>query len=158
MCSQIDSQIDKHYGGRIVAADSARRCGFSLVELMAVIVIIGLLSGIVTISVRTFLIKSKQNIAKLEISKLSTALESFYVAYDRYPTNQEGLEILTEESDEFPDALFSVIPTDPWNYPYEYISPGRNTPYEIICYGADHREGGSGGDKDLISSELIGQK
>jgi general secretion pathway protein G len=127
------------------------RSAFSLVELMVVIVIIGLLSGVVTISVRSYLIRSKQNIAKLEISKICSSLETFYITYDRYPTNQEGLEVLAEKSDEFPDGLLPFIPDDPWRNRYEYVSPGRTMAYEVVCYGADNREGGSGADMDMTS-------
>lgn len=127
------------------------RAAFSLVELMVVIVIIGLLSGVVTISVRSYIMRSKQNIAKLEISKICGALETFYTTYDRYPTSQEGLATLSEPSTEFPEGLLTFIPNDPWGNSYEYISPGRSTPYEVLCYGADHREGGSGADTDLTS-------
>lgn len=131
--------------------------GFSLVELMVVIVIIGLLSGVVTISVRSYLIRSKQNVARLEISKICSALETFYTTYDRYPSSQEGLTVLAEGSDEFPDGILTFVPKDPWDQPYEYVSPGRIGPYEVICYGADHREGGSGADRDLTSAELAAE-
>jgi general secretion pathway protein G len=127
-----------------------------LVELMVVIVIIGLLASVVTFSVRTYLITSKQNIAKVQISKFAQAIETFYTTYDRYPSNEEGLEVLTEESDELAAGLFSSIPDDPWGNRYEYISPGRTEPFEIICYGADNREGGAGADKDIRSDELGG--
>lgn len=132
------------------------RQGFSLVELMVVIVIIGLLSGVVTISVRSYLIASKQNIARLEISKICSSLETFYITFDRYPTSQEGLAVLTEKTDDFPEGLLTRIPDDPWRNEYEYVSPGRASAYEVICYGADNREGGTGADKDIISSELSG--
>lgn len=132
------------------------RAGFSLVELMVVIVIIGLLSGVVTISVRSYLIASKQNVAKLEISKICSALETFYITFDRYPTSQEGLAVLAEKTDDFPEGLLPRIPNDPWRNAYEYVSPGKNSAYEVICYGADSREGGAGADKDIISSELAG--
>ncbi len=131
------------------------RCGFSLVELMVVIVIIGMLASVVTFSVRSYLIRSKQNVAKLEISKMSQALETFYSNYDRYPTNEEGLAILAAPSDDFPDGLLSFIPEDPWGHGYEYVSPGRTQAFDIVSYGADHREGGSGADKDLRSDEIM---
>jgi len=131
-----------------------RRSGFSLVELMVVIVIIGLLAGVTTISVRSYMIRSKQNITKLEISKVANALDTFYSEFGRYPTNEEGLEALVEESDRFPDGLLNKLPKDAWGYPFEYHCPGRSDPFEVICYGADHREGGSGGDTDISSEQL----
>lgn len=130
------------------------RAGFSLVELMVVIVIIGLLAGVVTFSVRTQMIRSKQNIAKVEISKMMQAMESFYADNDRYPTNEEGLKTLVEETEQYPAGLLSKISDDPWGNPYEYHSPGRDAAFDIISYGADHREGGSGADKDIRSDEI----
>ena len=135
--------------------NSYRNGGFSLVELMVVIVIIGLLAGVVTFSVRSYLTLSKQNVAKLEISKMAQALETFYTSRDRYPTNEEGLAILTQPSEDFSNGLLTFLADDPWGYPYEYVSPGRTAAYEIISYGADHREGGAGADKDIRSDELM---
>lgn len=132
----------------------AHRTGFSLVELMVVIVIIGLLASVVTFSVRSYLIRSKQNVARLEISKISQALETFYAGYDRYPTTEEGIAILASPLEEYPEGLLSFIPDDPWGNAYEYVSPGRTNAYDIICYGADHREGGQGADKDIRSDEI----
>ncbi|HXY33207.1 MAG TPA: type II secretion system major pseudopilin GspG [Planctomycetaceae bacterium] len=132
----------------------ARRSAFSLVELMVVIVIMGLLAGVATISVRTYLIRGKQNVARLEISKICQAIDTFYGQFDRYPTPDEGIAILATKSDAFPDGLLSKPPIDPWGHPYEYLVPGRSGPYEVICYGADHREGGSGADADISSSDL----
>lgn len=131
-----------------------RRAAFSLVELMVVIVIIGLLASVVTFSVRSYLIRSKQNVAKLEISKMSQAIETFYTSFDRYPTNEEGLAVLAAELEEYPDGLLSFVPDDPWGHAYEYVSPGRTEAFDIICYGADHQEGGTAADKDLRSDEI----
>ena len=121
---------------------------------MVVIVIIGLLAGVTTISVRSYLIRSKQNVARLEISKIAVALDTFYTQFGRYPTNEEGLQVLVEPSDEFPDGLINKLPRDPWGYEFEYHSPGQHGPYDILCYGADHREGGSGGDADIWRDDV----
>ena len=132
----------------------AQRRGFTLVELMVVIVIIGLLAGVVTVSVRSYLVRSKQNVAKMEIAKICQALDTFYGEFDRYPTNEEGVEALAADSAAFPDGLLQRVPKDPWGHTYEYHSPGRSGPYEVLCYGADHREGGTGGDADVSSDDL----
>jgi general secretion pathway protein G len=131
-----------------------KRLGFSLVELMVVIVIIGLLAGVTTISVRSYLVSGKQNVARLEISKICQAIDTFYGRFDRYPTAEEGISVLATKSDSFPDGLLSKVPVDPWGNPYEYVLPGRSGPYEVISYGADHREGGAGQDTDILSSAL----
>ncbi|MCC7407258.1 MAG: type II secretion system major pseudopilin GspG [Phycisphaeraceae bacterium] len=129
--------------------------GFSLVEMMVVLVLIGLLASVVTINVRSYLIRGRQNTAKLEISTLRGAVETFYGVTGRYPTNEEGLQALVQTNDQITEPLIDQVPTDPWGRPYQYLSPGRDDrPYEILCYGADGREGGTGADQDLNSAEL----
>lgn len=128
--------------------------GFTLVELMVVIVIIGLLAGAVTMGVRSYLVAGKQNVAKMEIANICQALETFYATYDRFPSNEEGLDALVEPSDKFVDGLLSKIPVDPWGNPYEYNHPGLDTPYEVICFGADRQEGGDGAERDISSEAL----
>lgn len=130
------------------------RRGFTLVELMVVVVIIGLLAGAVTLSVRTYLIAGKQSVAKLEISKIIQALDTYYSAYDRYPSNDEGIEALSEPSSKFPEGLLSKLPVDPWGNPYEYVYPGPKGGSLVACYGADAREGGAGADSDITSDDL----
>lgn len=130
------------------------RRGFTLVELMVVIVIIGLLAGTATVSVRSYLVRGKQSVARSELAKLSQALETYYAEYDRYPSTDEGLEALVEPTDEFPDGLLTQLPDDPWGEPYEYLNPGRERPYEVLCYGADGREGGDGADRDFSTASL----
>lgn len=136
--------------------ESSRRGkkAFSLVEVMIVIVIIGLLAGVVTINVRGYLHKAKVNTARQEIATICKAIETFYGELGRYPTNEEGLEVLTKAGEKFPEPLLSGKPVDPWGRPYEYAQPGREGPYEVICFGADGREGGSGIDADVLSSQL----
>jgi general secretion pathway protein G len=139
---------------RVRTAARVGRAGFSLPELMVVIVIIGLLSGVATVSVRSYLVRGKQNIAKMEIAKICEALDAFYAHSDRYPTAEEGIAALAAKSTAFPDGLLSKVPSDPWGFPYEYVVPGSNGPYEVICYGGDHRQGGTGGDADISSVDL----
>ncbi len=128
--------------------------GFTLVELMVVIVLIGLLAGAVAMGTRSYLIAGKQAVAKLEISRICQALETYYSAYDRYPTNDEGIEVLAQANEKFAAALLSEVPKDPWGHPYEYVHPGRETAYEVLSFGADGREGGSGADRDISSIQL----
>jgi len=128
----------------------SRRNGFSLMELMVVIVILGLLAGLVVVKTRSYLILSKQNAAKVEIAKMREALESYYAIYNHYPTNEEGINALVEPSEKLPEGLLSKVPKDPWGNPYVYNSPGKEDVYDIICYGADGREGGEGADADIL--------
>ncbi len=132
----------------------ACRPGFSLMELMIVLVIIGLLAGAVTLYATGYLNKAKQNTARREIATIMQAVESFYAVNGRYPTNDEGLDILSKPSEKFPDPLLRGEPTDPWGNDYQYNSPGTKGPFEIICYGGDGREGGDGWDTDISSDKL----
>lgn len=128
------------------------RAGFSLVELIVVMVIIGMLAGIVTLSTRSYLISAKQNTARAEIRTIVGAIDSFYSQAGRYPTNEEGLEVLARPTDDAPEGYLKKVPLDPWKNPYEYNSPGRDgAAYEVICLGGDGREGGEGENKDITS-------
>lgn len=131
----------------------SRRRGFTLVELMVVIVLVGLLATVVTVSVRSYLISGKQGVARLEIAKITQAVDAFYTQFGRYPTNEEGIAVLAQPSDSFPDGLLNKLPRDPWNHDYEYIYPGLNGPYDVVCYGADGREGGTGENKDITNAD-----
>lgn len=133
---------------------NAPRRAFSLVELLVVLVIIGLLAGAVTMGVRNFLVKGKQNTARMEIASICAAIDSFYTIYGRYPSNEEGIDLLSRKTDKLPDPLLKQPPIDPWGRRYQYNQPGRSGPYEVICYGADGREGGEGEDADLVSWNL----
>jgi general secretion pathway protein G len=132
-----------------------RRSGaFSLIEFTLVLALIGLLAGIVTFSARAVMTRGKQNAARGEIATICTALETFYTAYGRYPSNDEGLSILTKKTEKFAEPLLAQVPVDPWSRAYVYIQPGRGHAYEVICLGADGREGGEGADSDIVSWDL----
>jgi general secretion pathway protein G len=121
---------------------------------MVVIVIIGLLSGVVTVSVRSYLTRGKQTVARVEIAKIAQAIDTFYSHFNRYPTNEEGLSVLLEKTDAFPDGLINKLPIDPWGHAYEYNYPGHEAPYDLVSYGADHQEGGTGAEADLSNTEV----
>ena len=133
-----------------------RRSGFTLIEMMVVLVLIGLLAGVVTVSVRHYLVRGRQEAARAQVASLKTAVESFYTVYGRYPSNDEGLTILTRKTDRLPEPLLDAraVPNDPWGRAYVYNAPGRQEPYEILTYGADGREGGAGADGDVVSWQL----
>ena len=128
-----------------------RSRGFSLIEVMAALVIVGLLAGLVGLNVRGYLSRAKRDAAKADLATISQALEAFYTLRDRYPTNEEGLEALSEPSNRMPEPPLTKLPQDPWGGPYQYLQPGRSGPYEVFTLGADGREGGDPGtvDEDL---------
>jgi general secretion pathway protein G len=121
---------------------------------MIVIVIIGLLAGVVTINVRSYLTRAKQSAARQEIATVVHALNTFYATCGRYPTNEEGLGVLTSASEKFPEPILEGKLADPWGRSYQYNAPGSKGPFEVLSYGADGREGGDGADADLSSDAL----
>jgi len=139
---------------RLQQCQSQHRDAFTLVELMVVIVIIGLLAGAVSMSVRSYLVAGKQNVAKMEIANIVQSLQTYYSTYDRYPSVDDGIELLTQPSSEFVDGLLSKTPVDPWQNEYQYNQPGRTGPFEVICFGADGREDGEGAAADISSDDL----
>lgn len=130
------------------------RRAFSLIEFTAVLALMAILAGVVTVSVRHFTVKGKQNAARIEIATLRDAVEAFHISTGRYPTNDEGLAVLAQRGAAGAEPLISQVASDPWGHPYVYNQPGRNGPYEIICLGADGRDGGEGGDADIASWDL----
>ena len=125
----------------------AFRSAFSLIEIMIVVVIIGLMAGVVTLATTGYLERAKKERARSDIATYSTALDSYYLQKGKFPDTQEGLKVLV------PDFV-KAITTDPWGHPYQYLKPGKSTPYEVISYGADGREGGGGADADILASDL----
>lgn len=123
-----------------------RRCrGFSLVEIMVVVVIIGMLAGAVAVGVNKYIDTAKRNRAKSDIATIVGEVEGFYAQYSRYPSSEEGIEVLGLKG----GAL------DPWGKPYEYnTQPGNGEPFEVFTLGQDGREGGEGVDADLFSWQL----
>jgi general secretion pathway protein G len=130
------------------------RAGFSLVEIMVVLVIIGLLAAAVTVNVRSYLIRAKRSTATMEITAICDALDTYYATFDRFPTNDQGLGVLSKPSEKLPEPLLKQAPIDPWGNPYIYNCPGRQGTYEVISYGADGREGGNSADADVNSWDL----
>jgi general secretion pathway protein G len=123
---------------------------------MVVIIIIGLLAGAVTISVRSYMSAARRNTARMEIAKIAEALELYYdTELKGYPSAADGLQVLTKGSEKFPNGYLSGKLIDPWNRPYDYVVPGRgNMAFEVICYGSDGKEGGTGDAKDISSADL----
>ncbi len=125
--------------------------GFSLIEMLAVLALMAIVAGVVTMSVRPLMLKGKQDAARAEVANISQALEAFFGVYARYPTNEEGLDVLRRKTEELDEPLLTQDPVDPWGNSYQYNIPGRDGPYEVICFGADGRDGGAGGNADIRS-------
>ena len=131
--------------------------GFTLVELMVVIVIIGLLATIVVINVLPSGDKAKQVRAKADISTIEGALETYRLQLDRYPTTAQGLQALktapqgVDAARYQPGGYLRKLENDPWGNPYLYASPGQHGEADVWSYGRDGKEGGQGPDADITS-------
>ena len=132
--------------------------GFTLVELMVVIVILGLLAAIVAINVIPFGERAKAQKAKTDIAAIDSALELYKLQLDRYPSTAEGLQALVTPPSDLPDpsryqngGYIKKLPADPWGRPYHYESPGQHGEADVWTYGADGKEGGQGADADIGS-------
>lgn len=119
-----------------------RAGGFTLVELLVVLVILGLVMGLVGPRVLGYLSSSRERTARLQIESFASALDLFYLDFGRYPNNNEGLEALVRrpaDGDRWagPYLKRADVPNDPWGNPYQYHVPGRNAPYSISSMGPD---------------------
>ncbi len=129
--------------------------GFSLLEMMAVLLIIGLLAGIVTLNVRGFIVSSRQKKAMADIATLKDGIETYYAIKGRYPTNEEGINALTQKQEDTGEPIVDEIPKDPWGNEYQYRVPGPdNYAFEVISLGADNLEGGEGDKRDIANWNL----
>lgn len=131
------------------------QAGFTLVEILVVITIIGLIMALVGPRVLNYLGESKAKAAKIQIESLSGALDLYYLDLGRYPNSNEGLTALTRSNNAAgwngPYLRGGVVPNDPWGHGYVYRSPTDRAPYEIISLGSDRQEGGSGTATDIVS-------
>ena len=132
--------------------------GFSLIELLVVLAILGLLAGQVGPQVLKFLGSSKTKTAKLQIEDLGAALDLYRLEVGRYPSTGEGLAALVGQPSgaanwNGPYLKKKNVPEDPWGNEYQYRFPGENGPYDLYSLGADNANGGDGENKDVVSWE-----
>jgi general secretion pathway protein G len=133
------------------------RCqqGFTLLELLVVMVIIGLLAGFVAPRYFAQVGKSQAKVAKAQINSLEQALDQFRLDVGRYPTSEEGLGALNAAPPSVEGwagpYLKKAVPADPWGRPYVYQQPGHNAEIDLMSYGRDGREGGVGEDADIVN-------
>jgi len=134
--------------------------GFTLVEMLVVIAIIGLVMGLVGPRVLSYLGESKVKAAKLQIESFGSSLDLFYLDVGRYPSSDEGLRALVERPSNAaawngPYLKNAAVPADPWGNAYIYRVPGAKGPYQIVSLGSDGQEGGTGTAADIGNTETL---
>jgi general secretion pathway protein G len=131
--------------------------GFTLIEIMVVILILGLLATIVVQSLKGATDKAKRTKAQADISEIKTALDRYYLDNGYYPTSDQGLPSLVsapsggrQPANYEEGGYIEKVPLDPWGTPYFYQSDGNS--YVLKSFGADGKPGGSGKDADIDGS------
>lgn len=129
--------------------------GFTLLELLVVMVIIGLLAGYVGPRYFAQIGKSEAKVAKAQIDAFEKALMQYRLDVGRYPTTEQGLDALvrkpTAEARWDGPYLTKPVPLDPWSHPYQYRQPGEQADFDLLSLGKDGRPGGSGDDADITN-------
>lgn len=139
----------------------SRSRGFTLIEIMVVVVILAVLGALVVPKVLENVDKARVTRAKSDIQAIETALDLYRLDNFKYPTTEQGLQALvTQPVDQSvtnyrSGGYLKSLPIDPWNGSYQYISPGSDgRDYEIISYGRDGKPGGEGYDADINSATM----
>ena len=133
--------------------------GFTLIEIMVVVVILGILSALIVPNIIGRPDEARATAARSEIQQIATALEMYRLDNGFYPSTDQGLEALVSEPSGFPeppkwneDGYLNKVPEDPWGKEYRYVSEQRDM--DVYSFGADRQEGGEGVDADIKLSEL----
>jgi general secretion pathway protein G len=130
--------------------------GFTLIEMLVVITIIGLIMALVGPRVLNYLSDSKIKAARIQIESFKSALDLYNLDNGAYPTTAEGLTALVNAPSETPTwhgpyLQGGIVPADPWGHPYDYQSPSEHGPYEIVSDGPNGKGGGLNDAKDITS-------
>jgi general secretion pathway protein G len=147
------------HGRTRTSAASSR--GFTLIEIMVVVVIMGILAALIVPKLMGRTDDARIIAAKQDIATLMQALKLYKLDNQRYPTTEQGLQALVAKPTSGPAAdgwktggYLDKLPKDPWGYPYQYLSPGLKGEIDVFSYGADGQPGGTGNDADIGSWEL----
>lgn len=133
-----------------------RQHGFTLLEIMIVIVILGILGSMIVPNLLGNVDKAERQKAVTDISTIEQALDMYRLDNGTYPTTDQGLQALVEEPTGTPEprayrtgGYIKRLPQDPWGFEYQYLSPGENGTVDIFTLGADNQEGGEENNQDI---------
>lgn len=132
------------------------QAGFTLIEIMVVVVILGILAALVVPQVMSRPDQAKVTVAQSDIKAIGAALDMYKLDNQRYPSTQQGLEALVRKpsgnppaNNWNPEGYLKRVPVDPWGTAYQYLAPGTRGAFDLYSLGADGRQGGSGQDADI---------
>jgi general secretion pathway protein G len=137
--------------------------GFTLIELMVVIVILGILAGLIIPRIMGRPEEARRMKARVQIESIETSLKLYKLDNGTYPTTEQGLQALVEAPEigqlakNWKEGGYlekGKVPKDPWGYDYVYLSPGAHGDYDLMSYGADGEPGGEGDNEDINNWEL----
>jgi general secretion pathway protein G len=135
--------------------------GFTLIEIMIVVVIIGILGAFIVPKIMGRPDEARIIAAKQDLSSISQALKLYRLDNMRYPTTEQGLQALVKKPTTGPippnwkgNGYLERLPSDPWKNPYQYLQPGVHGEFDVMSYGADGAPGGEGNDADIGSWDL----
>ncbi|MBV5258082.1 type II secretion system protein GspG [Synechococcus moorigangaii CMS01] len=141
---------------RLLTSPKDTEAGFTLVEIMVVVVIIGLLATVVVLNVLPSQDRARMEKARADIGRIEQAIEMFRLDMGRYPTTDEGLDVLVSAPADprlaarFPEGGYiNRLPEDPWGGSYQYMSPGEHGRFDVWSLGADARPGGEDNNADI---------
>ncbi len=154
MIQRLDGEADEMAQESRYRPAAAR--GFTLIEIMVVLVIIGVLAALIAPNVLDRAADAKVTAARTDVNNLVQALKLYKLDNQRYPTTEQGLESLVRKPGNGvvpPNwkPYLDKLPSDPWNQPYQYLSPGVRGEIDVFSFGADGKPGGEGHDADIGS-------
>jgi general secretion pathway protein G len=134
----------------------AVQAGFTLIELMVVLVIIGVLAALIVPNVLDRAEDARATAARTDVNNLMQALKLYKLDNQRYPTTEQGLQALLAKPGAGPippnwKPYVEKLPQDPWNHPYQYLNPGVKGEMDVMSFGADGQAGGEGKNADIGS-------
>jgi general secretion pathway protein G len=148
-------------GTRNVSRQKQKKSGFTLLELMVVLVILGALIGLVAPNLLGRSDDAKVSVAKTQIRNVMSALSLYKLDNGTFPSTSQGLQALVTKPSGYPEAknwksggYMPKLPLDPWGNEFLYVSPGSDGDYDLLSLGSDGREGGEGDAADLSPSDL----